>query len=156
MTREYPPRPIVGVGAVVLHGERVLLIRRGKAPGAGRWSLPGGAQKLGETVAEAARREVREETGAEVRVVGLLDVVDSIRPDGEGRVQYHYTLVDVLALAESDRVAPGGDAADAAWFRRDELPALGLWSETTRMIDLGFARRAAADQRSRNDSLMDE
>jgi 8-oxo-dGTP diphosphatase len=138
--REYPPRPLIGVGIVVWHGDRVLLIRRGKPPRLGQWSLPGGAQKLGETVAEAARREVLEETGLAIEVGEVLAVVDLIERDGE-RVRYHYTLIDFGAEAPGSELRPGGDAADARWFGLDELPRLGLWSETLRVIGLAHERR---------------
>ncbi len=139
--REYPPRPLIGVGIVVWHGERVLLIRRGKPPRVGQWSLPGGAQKLGETVAEAARREVREETGLAVEVGEVLAVVDLIEREGE-RVRYHYTLIDFSAEADGPELRPGSDAADARWFGLDQLGELGLWSETLRIIQLARAGRA--------------
>ena len=84
--RTYPDRPVVGVGAVVWRDDRFLLVRRGKPPNQGQWSLPGGAQQLGETVFEAARREVMEETALDVEVLGLVDVVDGIKADNEGRV----------------------------------------------------------------------
>jgi 8-oxo-dGTP diphosphatase len=138
--REYPARPLVGVGVVVWHGERLLLIRRGKPPRVGQWSLPGGAQKLGETVAEAARREVLEETGLKVEVGEVLAVVDLIERDGD-RVRYHYTLVDFGAEAGRADLRPGGDAAAARWFSLGEVERLGLWSETVRIIRLARERR---------------
>jgi 8-oxo-dGTP diphosphatase len=138
--REYPARPLVGVGVVVWHGERLLLIQRGKPPRVGQWSLPGGAQKLGETVAEAARREVLEETGLAVEVGEVLAVVDLIERDGD-RVRYHYTLIDFGAEAERPDLRPGGDAAAARWFSLDEVERLGLWSETMRIIKLARERR---------------
>jgi 8-oxo-dGTP diphosphatase len=138
--REFPPRPLIGVGIVVWHGERVLLIRRGKPPRVGQWSLPGGAQKLGETVAAAARREVLEETGLKVEVGEVLAVVDLIERDGE-RVRYHYTLIDFGAEAAGSEVRPGGDAAEARWFSLAEIERLGLWSETLRIIGLARERR---------------
>ena len=91
---EPPERPVVGVGVVVWKGARLLLIRRGKSPMRGRWSLPGGRQELGETVRETAVREVREETGVEIRLGALIDVVDTIRRDESGAVDLQYTLVD--------------------------------------------------------------
>jgi len=138
--REYPERPLVGVGVVVWHGERVLLIRRGKVPRVGQWSLPGGALELGETVAQGARREVLEETGLAIEVGEVLAVVDLIERDGD-RVRYHYTLVDFSAEAERSELRPGGDAADARWFSLEEIEALGLWSETLRIIKLARERR---------------
>lgn len=133
--REYRARPLVGVGAVVLSASGVVLIKRGKPPRAGSWSLPGGAQKLGETVAEAAHREILEETGLDTEVVGLIDVVDSISHSDDGRIQYHYTLVDMLAVAPADATPQfGADAADAIWVPVDKLDDYALWSETIRII----------------------
>ena len=99
MSRFYPSQPIVGVGIVICRDTRILLIRRGKPPRQGQWSLPGGAQELGETVFDAACREAKEETGLDIKVLGLLDVVDSIHHDDDGKVKQHYTLVDVYAAA---------------------------------------------------------
>lgn len=143
MSRAYPDRPVVGVGAVVWRGERVLLIRRAKPPRAGEWSLPGGAQELGEGVLDAARREVREETGLELTRVELLTVVDSIGRDEAGRVRWHYTLVDVWAEAAEGEARPGSDATELGWFTLDQLEGLGLWSETLRVVRLAAERRAA-------------
>lgn len=134
--RSYPERPIVGIGAVVLGAAGVVLIQRGKPPRVGSWSLPGGAQKLGESVIDAARREVAEETRLDVDVLGLVDVVDSIRRDDAGEVQYHYTLVDVAAVVTGGALSPGSDAQDARWFSHEELASMELWSETRRVIEL--------------------
>ncbi|MDX1541833.1 MAG: NUDIX hydrolase [Geminicoccaceae bacterium] len=141
MSRLYPERPIVGVGTVVWHGDDVLLVRRGKPPRVGQWSLPGGAQKLGETIAEAARREIAEEAGIEVALGQVIATLDLIERDPEGRVRFHYTLVDFVAEALDDVLRPGGDAADARWFALDRLPELGLWSETLRIIELARGER---------------
>lgn len=141
MERTYPLRPIVGVGAVIWRGDRVLLIRRGKAPRAGQWSLPGGAQHLGETLREAITREVREETGLELADLRLLTTVDLIEREPDGRVLYHYTLVDFTAEAPTGDPVAADDAAAAAWFRADELSALGLWAETLRIIGEAAAQR---------------
>ncbi len=138
--REYPTRPLVGVGVVVWRDGKVLLIRRGKAPRKGHWSLPGGAQKTGETVREAARREVLEETGLEVEIGELVDVVDSLERDADGRVRTHYTLVDFSAQAGPGDAVAGGDAADVAWMEPADIAGLGLWSETERIIRLSLAR----------------
>ena len=126
---------------VVFKGPRVLLIRRGKAPRAGSWSLPGGRQRLGETVRETAAREVREETGVEAEVVALLDVVDSIQRDGDGRIAYHYTLVDFLAEWRTGEAAAGGDAAAVVWADSGDLDRYQLWDETVRVIGLAKEKR---------------
>jgi 8-oxo-dGTP diphosphatase len=141
MSREYPARPIIGVGVVVWHGDRVLLVQRGRPPRQGQWSLPGGAQQLGESLAEAARREVFEETGLTVDLGDVIATVDSIERDPEGRVCYHYTLIDFTAKADGADLVPGDDAADARWFELHQIEALGLWSETLRIIELARSRR---------------
>ncbi len=133
-SREYPARPIPAVGVVVLRDGAVLLIRRGKAPRRGEWSLPGGAQKIGETVAEAARREVLEETGLTVDILGLIDVVDSVLRDDDGAVQYHYTLVDVAARVTAGEPVAGGDVDDVRWVPLPALKDYSLWDETVRII----------------------
>lgn len=133
--RLYPERPVAAVGAVVWRGERVLLIRRGKSPRAGQWSLPGGGQELGETAAEAARREVREETGLEISEPRLVDVVDSIERDASGRVRYHYTLIDFTAEWQTGELAAGSDAQDARWVDPADLGTYRLWPETLRIIE---------------------
>ena len=139
---DYPNRPLVGVGVVAVKDGRVLLIRRGKPPRDGRWSLPGGRQRLGETVRETARRELREETGIEAAVTALLDVVDSITRDQGGAIAYHYTLVDFLAEWRDGAARAGGDAAEAVWADPDDLGPYELWDETLRVIRLGLAKRS--------------
>lgn len=145
MSRSYPDRPIVGVGVVIFRGaggdSQVLLIRRGQPPREGSWSLPGGAQELGETVAEAARREVREETGLEVEIVDTVAVVDSITRDDAGAVEYHYTLIDLLAEWRAGEARAGDDAAETVWADPDALAPYELWSETVRIVALARARR---------------
>jgi ADP-ribose pyrophosphatase YjhB (NUDIX family) len=141
LTRLYPERPVVGVGAVVWRGGQVLLVRRGRPPKAGQWSLPGGGQHVGETLAEAVAREVREETGLGLREVRLLTTIDLIDRDADGRVRYHYTLVDFTAEAAPGEAAAGDDADAVAWFGLDALPGLGLWAETLRVIGLAAADR---------------
>ena len=134
MSRSYPNRPIVGVGAVVFRDDRVLLIKRGKPPRMGDWSLPGGMQEIGETVFEAAAREVREETGVTISDIALIDVVDSITRDDDARVQFHYTLVDVVAKWRSGEPAGGSDAMHAEFMSFDEVSKIVLWRETHRII----------------------
>ena len=143
--REYPTYPIVGIGVVLLKpgsGDTpaaVLLVRRGKPPAMGRWSLPGGAQELGETAEDAARRELAEETGLTTGPLMLAANVDSIHRDIEGRVQFHYTILDFAGLWHAGEPLAGGDVTEAAFARLDDLARFDLWSEAHRVIEL--ARR---------------
>ncbi len=132
--REYPSRPIVGIGIVVLKGDSVLLVRRGKPPNVGSWTLPGGAQELGETTAEAARRELREETGLEVGELHMAAAVDSIRRDETGRVQFHYTIVDFACAWQGGEPAARSDVTEAIWVPLERLGEYGLWREAHRVI----------------------
>jgi 8-oxo-dGTP diphosphatase len=136
--RAYPDRPWVGVGSVVFAADgRVLLVRSGSGSRKGQWGLPGGAQHVGETVFEAAIREVREETGIEIAPRAVITVVDLIRRDEGGRPKYHYTLVDVLAEPIGGVLQAGDDADRAEWIAPDDLAALGMWTETIRIIEMG-------------------
>lgn len=124
-SRAYPPLPVVGVGAIVLAADQVLLIRRGRPPLLGAWSLPGGRLELGETLAEGCRREILEETGLRVRPLEIVATVDRIIPDAEGRVQYHYVVIDWLCLPEDSEnqtaITCGDDACEARWISLAEL-----------------------------------
>jgi len=139
---DYPNRPLIGVGVVVFKDDSVLLIRRGKPPREGQWSLPGGRQRLGERIEETARREVQEEAGVEIAVGPLIDVVDSITRDAEGKVQYHYTLVDLQAEWRAGDLRAGHDAAEALWADPADLSGYGLWAETERIVALALGRRS--------------
>jgi 8-oxo-dGTP diphosphatase len=150
LKRDYPERPIVGVGAVVWRNDRVLLIRRGNPPRQGEWSLPGGAQDLGETVYAAAIREVHEETGIEITVTGLIDVIDSIDRDENGGFRYHYTLIDVLGEYVSGDARAGHDAADAGWFSLTEAVAMVNWPETRRILEKSVMLRALHRNKAKN------
>lgn len=141
MSREYPDRPFVGVGVVVWRGPELLLIQRGKAPRYGSWSLPGGRQKLGETVREAAQREVKEETNLDVEITDLIDVVDSLTRDDDGRVRFHYTLVDFTAEWRAGEAVAGSDAAGVRWVDPSDLDPYELWDETRRIIALSAEGR---------------
>ncbi len=137
MTREYPSRPIVGIGVCLLradNGGEVLLARRGRAPALGSWGLPGGAQELGETAEQAARRELLEETGLTAGELMLAANVDSIHRDATGLVQYHYTVIDFAALHLGGAPAPGDDVAEVMWARFDGLAPYAMWSEVHRVI----------------------
>jgi 8-oxo-dGTP diphosphatase len=134
MKREYPERPFVGVGAIIVEDGRVTLIRRGRAPLLGEWSIPGGALELGETLREATVREALEETGLAVETQDLLGVFDRVMRDGEGRVLYHYVLVDFLCRRISGELSAAGDALEARWFTAEEVAGLGLANDTSGVI----------------------
>jgi len=121
MRREYPEAPRVGVGAVILDGDLVLLIQRGGTTLSGKWSIPGGLVELGETTREAVRREIAEECGLEIELVDVCGVLDRVIRDSDGRVRYHWTLVDFLAVARGGTLCAGDDAADARWVPIDEV-----------------------------------
>lgn len=140
MQREYPQQPLVGVGAIIIDAGHVLLIKRGKAPLLGEWSIPGGMLELGETLRQGAEREALEETGLGVRANDLLGVFDRIVPDEAKRTIYHYVLIDFLCKIISGEVLAAGDASDAAWFSPEELAALRLAPDTEAIIRLGFKR----------------
>jgi len=124
--RRYPERPIVGVLAVVLRGDRVLVVRRANPPMPGRWGFPGGVLELGETVAQGAMRELFEETGVKAEAASPLTVMDTIDRDSEGRVRYHYTLVAVIGHWRSGEGVAGDDADEVAWLTRAEIIERGL------------------------------
>ena len=137
--REYPERPVVGVGAVILDGSResgrsVLLIRRGSEPLKGQWSLPGGGLETGERLEDGLRREVREETGLEVNILGLAGVYDRIMPDANGKAQFHYVLIDYVCVAAGGTLRAGGDAAEVRWVPEGELDALEITALTLPVI----------------------
>ncbi len=121
-TREFPDAPRVGVGAVVLDGERVVLIKRGRPPSEGKWSIPGGLVGLGEGLEDAAVREVEEECGLGVRILGLCGVIDRIvRADGTQPVRYHWVIIDYVAAVTGGTLRAGSDAAEARWVPLAEL-----------------------------------
>ena len=140
--RAYPDRPIVGVGAVVLDGDRVLLVKRAHEPLKGEWSLPGGAVDVGETLEEAIRREIREETCLDVEVGPIVDVLDRIRRDPDGRVAFHYVLVDFLCRPSGGTLQSASDAEEAAWAERTALARYRVANETITVIDKAIVRHA--------------
>ncbi|MFY9559957.1 MAG: NUDIX hydrolase [Terriglobales bacterium] len=144
MNREYPDRPLVGVGAVIVQDNRVLLIRRGHPPLLGEWSLPGGVLECGETLREATIREAREETGLIVETGELLGVYERVIRSEDRRVRYHYVLIDFLCRPVGGELEAGTDAADVRWFTRDELPPLKLAHDTNEVVLKGLARSDAA------------
>src|SRR5581483_8618256 len=124
MTREYPDRPFIGVGSVIIENDRVVLVKRAHPPIQGDWSIPGGVLEVGEMIREAAVREAREETGLIVEPGELLGVFDRVLRDVDKRVQYHYVLVDFLCRRIEGELVAASDAAEVRWFSRAELPAL--------------------------------
>ncbi len=137
MKREFPDHPMVGVGGVVIHRGRVLLIRRGGEPLKGEWSLPGGLVELGEELAEAARRELKEETGLDVEPLEILTVFDRIFRD-RGRVRYHFVIVDFACRLKGGRLAPASDVLDARWVRRKDLPDYHLTEKAMDVVLRAF------------------
>jgi len=138
LSREFPERPVVGVGAVVIDGNRVLLVRRGHEPLKGEWSVPGGAVEIGETLEAAVAREVQEETGLRVDVGPIVDVLDRIRFDPDGRARYHYVLVDFVCKPNSGTLASSSDADDVMWAPLIELHTHGVAEATITVIRRAF------------------
>ena len=141
--REYPEQPVVGVGGEVIQDGRALLIRRGSEPLAGQWSIPGGMLELGETIAEGVRRELREETSLDVRVLELIEVFERIFRDSGGRTQYHFVILDYLCEAVAGAPHPGGDVTDIAFAAPEELNRYSLTEAVTRVLGKAFAMARA-------------
>lgn len=138
--REYPDAPLVGVGAVVLDGDRVLLVKRGRAPSLGKWSIPGGLIHLGERLEDAVRREVEEECGLRVRVLGLCGVIDRVLTEPAAAanlaaVRYHYVIIDYVAIAEDGALRAGSDAAEARWVPVSDLGHYDTTEGLAAMVD---------------------
>ena len=142
MKRIYPEQPIVGIGAIIVHGDRVLLVRRATEPLQGEWSVPGGMLELGERLQDGVRREVLEETGLVVEPGEVLDVFDSIFTDGQGRTQYHYVLIDYLCKLISGGATAGTDVSDVRWVSESELAVMRLKDSIEQVLRKGFARTA--------------
>lgn len=140
---ESPRSPVAAVGIVCFRGDDVLLVRRGQPPLEDAWSLPGGRIEWGERAADAALRELKEETGCSAELAGLIDVVDAFLSSrsGEDSLWGHYVLIDYAARWTEGEPIAGDDAREARFFSPDELPALGLWSETVRIIDAARGMR---------------
>jgi 8-oxo-dGTP diphosphatase len=134
MKRRYPERPLVGVGAIILREDQVLLVQRGREPSYGKWSIPGGLVELGESLQEAIVREVREEVGLEVRVRDLVVALDRVIPDQEGRIEYHYILLDFLCECNGGNPSPASDVLDCAFVPIASLPQYDLTRGTAQAI----------------------
>ena len=140
MQREFPEAPLVGVGAIIIEGGRVVLVKRAHPPLQAEWSIPGGVLEVGELVREAAVREALEETGLVVETGELLGVFDRVLRNPEKRVQYHYVLIDFLCRRVAGELAAASDAAEVRWFTREDLPGLGLAEDTVEVIRKGFEK----------------
>jgi 8-oxo-dGTP diphosphatase len=134
-SRDYPDRPFVGVGAVIVHDGKVVLIRRRYEPLAGQWSLPGGVVEIGETLEVSVAREMQEETGLEVQVGPVIEVFDRITRDNAGRVRYHYVLVDYLCWPIAGKLQAGSDVDDAVLVDPADLSRYGLTAKATAVIE---------------------
>ncbi|HUY68693.1 MAG TPA: NUDIX hydrolase [Alphaproteobacteria bacterium] len=146
-SRRYPERPMAGIGVVIWRGDKVLLVKRKNAPRVGEWGLPGGAQKIGETIMEAAVREAREETGLDIAPLGIVTALDAITRDRAGKIEYHYTLIEIAAEAGRDeeggqKARAGSDVSEVRWARLDEVEKLCAWPEVARVVRLSLLQRA--------------
>jgi 8-oxo-dGTP diphosphatase len=142
--RRYPKRPLVGVGAIILKRDRILMAQRGKQPLQGWWSLPGGALELGESLQAAICREVLEETGLVVRPVKLFEVFERIMRDASGAPEYHYVLIDYLCRVTGGEARPGDDVCRVEWVRRRDLPGFQITEGTLAVIERAFRERQRA------------
>jgi len=140
--RRYPPRPILGVGAIILRRSDVLLVERGKAPLAGYWSLPGGVLEVGERLEEGVHREIMEETGLEIKALGVVEIFERIMRDAAGKPEYHYVLIDYLCRVTGGRLCAGSDCARAEWVPRQRLPEYRITEGTVPVIEKAFKNRA--------------
>ena len=143
MSRRYPSRPVVGVGAIITDGDRVLLVRRGREPSMGLWSIPGGMLELGESLVQGIRREVREEVGLEVRVLEIVEVLDRVIYDDDGKIEYHYVLVDYVCKPLSGTLRVADDADAAEWVNRRDVSSYEITKGTPAVIEKAFAVRDA-------------
>jgi len=134
MNRTYPQAPVCAVGAIVFRGDGVLLIQRGKPPAQGKWSIPGGAVRLGETLEDAVIRELREEVEMDVKPLGVGKVVDRIYRDSEGKTAYHYVIIDYVCEAGAGQPKAGSDAKDAGFFEIQKLDEMDMTEGTAEVI----------------------
>jgi 8-oxo-dGTP diphosphatase len=139
--KEYPDRPRVGVAAVVIHNNKILLVKRGIPPSKGLWAIPGGNMQLGETLKETAEREILEETGVTIKAGEPVHAFDFIERDDEGAIRYHYVVVDLIAEYVEGEPHGADDALEARWHRWDELLPLPVSKNTIALLrKIGFDR----------------
>jgi mutator protein MutT len=141
--RDYPDRPLVGVGTVIVQGNRVVIVQRSREPLKGQWSIPGGALEVGETLRQCAAREALEETGLQVEAVDVLDVFDSIYRDPDGRCRYHYVLIDFFCRVLGGELRAGADAAQARWVTVEELKEFAVTETAQKVIRKALERVSA-------------
>jgi 8-oxo-dGTP diphosphatase len=142
--RRYPNRPVLGVGALIFNRDKILLVERGKEPLKGYWSLPGGALETGETLEQGVMREVREETGLEVKPIRMLEIFERIIRDARGAPEYHYVLIDYICRVTGGSLCAADDASRAAWVPRRLLSTYQITSGTLPVIEKGFCERGQA------------
>ena len=139
--RRYPKRPMVGVGAILIRRDRILMAQRGKEPLKGWWSLPGGALEIGESLENAVRREALEETGLEIRPLRVFEIFERIIRDGSGAPEYHYVLIDYLCRATGGMLRPGDDVCAVEWVRRRDLRKRQITEGTLAVIQRAFRKQ---------------
>ena len=139
-SRQYPSRPFLGVGALVFSEDRLLLVERGQEPLKGYWSLPGGILETGETLIQGIRREVLEETGLDVEPLSIFEVFERIMPDGEGKTEYHYVLIDYLCRPVGGSLQAASDVSRAIWVSQPELAQYRLTEGTLAVVERAFAK----------------
>jgi ADP-ribose pyrophosphatase YjhB (NUDIX family) len=146
MSRHYPAQPIVGVGGIVLDADRVLLVKRGREPLKGIWSIPGGKLELGETLRDGVRRELHEEVGLDVEVLDMVEVFERITADSEGRTAYHFVLIDFLCESAAGVARAADDVAEVAWVDRNRVSEYETTQGAAAVIEKAFAIRDARVQ----------
>jgi len=139
-SRQYPKRPFLGIGALIFEQDRILLVERGHEPLKGYWSLPGGILETGETLEQGIRREVREETGLEVEPLSMFEVFERIMPDGAGKTEYHYVLIDYLCRPVGGTLAAASDVSRVVWVTQSELAQYRLTDGTLGVVERAFAK----------------
>jgi 8-oxo-dGTP diphosphatase len=144
MKRDYPDRPIVGVGAVIIHEGRALIVQRAYEPRKGEWTVPGGVLEVGETLRAGVEREVLEETGLVVKAGDVVDVFENIWPDANGKTEFHFVLIDFMCELISGDLKPATDVSNARWITPNELPSLELIGKTSLAIRKGFEKKGIA------------
>lgn len=149
MSREYPSSPIVAVGGIVVKRGKVLLVRRGREPNRNLWSLPGGAVRLGEGLKGALTREIKEECGIEVEVEEVVEVLDRVHSDQEGRVRYHYVIIDFLASWRAGHLTPASDILEARWLDPAALKELPLTEGLIPVVEKALNLRRGRQRRRR-------